>query len=285
MVHQLTFYKKRQYLDFNDINFVTNLPSTGVNPYGLPIFPEIDDDQFNTSTFSTDHYMKLSTTDNYGFFTNLYARSGARKLTQSNVELIMKSPANNFNNPVVFTTFVAARPVLYDPRGYVESIPDGPLDKINDPIPLQNFFNIIPTNVMRCSNYHKEFRSNHVNSPSSILESVFAIPPAISFTDGDMHHKHVLDDLPLHSAFRTVGSIVKGNEVHTIHNLMESFELSLPDTANFPEGVHLEFKTHYYLYRIQYPVQEFGAGKQNLPQLVPIDAEQVLSFSGAQTIT
>ena len=281
MVHQITFYKKRQFLDFNDINFVTNLPPTGINPFGVPILPEINDAQFNQSTFSTTHYKQLDETDEYGFFTNLYARSGARKLRQSNVELIIRAPANDFNNPVVFTTFLAARPVLYDPRGYLEGVPDF----IAPPIPLQDFFSIIPTHIMRCSNYHKEFRDDQTGSPSSILESVFAIPPAISFTTGRMHHKHILDDLPLHTPFKTVGSIVKGNEVHTIHNLMESFELSLPDTANFPEGVHLEFKTHYYLFRIKYPEIPFAAGKQGLPQLEPIAAENVISFSGAQTIT
>lgn len=267
MVQTLQFFKKRQNLDINNINFVAGENPIGVNNFGFPIFPEITDPAFVQTTWSGLDYKNQTTTDSYGMFHSWYFRNGVRKFRQTHVELVLEQKGNTFHSPILFTNFFAARPVIYDPRDPTQLTP----------IPIYDHFNIFPTQNMMDNNIHDELRSTDVLGATAILEGVNAIPPPIQYTAGGFQREHILNDLALPISLETRSTATQGNKLFSFHELASPLQFDFPDTFALPQGINFEAKAHLYCFRAEYPI---SANNDAAPQLVPIPSDDIISFSG-----
>ena len=271
MVQQITFYKKRENLDLNNINFIANENPIGTNSFGFPIFREITDPLYTQTPWSTTQYKNI-TSDEYGMFTSFYVRSGVRRFRQNHVELVLEQKTNDFVSPLFFATFFGFRPVIYDPRtGSTTGPPTAP-------IPIYDHFNLFPTQNMRCNNLHDDFTSSITGSPTDLLETTNAIPPPILYSaDSTYHRRHVFSDLAMPIAFKTKSVFSQGAKTFSLHTMASTHEFSLPDINSFPGGIALEAKLHIYCFKAVY---FSGVNNNSDPQIFPIPADDIVTFGG-----
>lgn len=266
MVKGIQFYKKRKNLDFNNLNFVANEAPIGINAFGFPIFPEVNNATlYQQTTFSTTHYKQITTTDNYGFFLTSYANGGTRKLIQKDVQLVLEQKSQDFKSAIFFLGYFGARPVQFDIRT------DQP-----DPIPIYDHFNMFPINTSPSNTLQDDLTSIIAGGITNIFEGGFVFPPPITRVDTSIQRRY-LTDLGVVIPFETTNVAAFGNKTISKHSLMDEFYFNFPDIL--PRGINFEFKIQIYPLYCVYPLAD---NNNSDPQLFPIHVDDVISFHGVQ---
>lgn len=281
--------KKRQLIDVNNINFITNLPAVGESN-GFPIYPEITDPRFlnhdTIGSWAVDHYKQPAVDDIYGFYTSFYVRPGARKIRHHDVQIVIEQHSGDYIAPTFFTSFFGLRPVFYDPRS------NGPM---NTPTPIQDHFNLFPTQLLTDTTLQRDLSNRtpqvgvgpgNPEAPTLLLEAANVLPPPIEYdpleVPGGGFHRSNLFDLAMVMPLKTLSVFSKGSDTYSTHTLQSNHQLDLPDIFNFPQGIMLELKLQVYCYDI---VMLDSASNDDTPIVELIQSDSVKSFVGQYDIT
>lgn len=152
MVQCNLLFKKRRYLDKNDMDFVMDPIPIGIDSQtDFPLYREIDHVSIVPQPY-LDTYKLLNTVDDYGLFTEFLIRPGVRKIRQENVQLTVEQKENTFKNPAFLVGFFGFRPGFYDAETQnFQAIYDYFLPDRNSSMMCDNTFNDLasqgPTDV------------------------------------------------------------------------------------------------------------------------------------------
>lgn len=114
MVQCSLLFKKRRYLDENNMDFVMDPIPIGQDPQtSFPLYREINHSTILSQGY-TDTYKQINTTDDYGFFTEFLIRPGVRKFRQENIQITVEQKENSFRIPAFMIGFFGYRPGFYN---------------------------------------------------------------------------------------------------------------------------------------------------------------------------
>lgn len=267
--------RKRRNIAFNNTNFVGDPIPIGVNIFGLPIFKEITNtDFFDATDYSNNHYKKLNTTDDYGFFDTLYVRGGIRRQIGQEFTMTVKQDTvggNEFQMPVFMVSFPSARLVQFDGN-----------DDAVAPIPLYDYFTADFNLSMLSTGMQNEFKTTLSGSVHQTIEESFVVPPSpLIDKDANLVRQWIPHDHGLVTSWEHVSSLVLKNSIFTTHKVKSIITFRVPDTSNLPEGIGLEIKFDLFFFKHAYPNSE---DNNNDPILLPIPADDIISIQGGVNI-
>jgi len=268
MVQLLLNFRKRNNLDVNNMNFVTDPFPIGVQPNGLPAFREITDASLVQTPWSTAEYQDVATNDHYGFYETFYIRSGTRKIQQRSIAMTVEQKGNDYMSPLFIVGFFGFRPVQY--TGTEDSVPT----------PLYDYFFLSQHVNMLGNNVRSELKTSLAGSVTDVLETANMVPPSPISNVGPPitdYRKWVAHDTAFLTAWDHVATANTANKIYTTHKMSTPIFNHIIENTAYPPNVHLEAKVVIYCFRQEHPT---SATNSDIPILSPIPADDVSAFGG-----